>query len=146
VCVQGSGKTLAFGIPILQRIILAREESAARGGGLPQQLAALILVPTRELGLQVAAHIRAAGEFTSVGVATLVGGMASQKQERLLGYRPAIVVATPGRLWDMIQRGQPHVSDMSGLLALVLDEADRMVAGGHYKELTDILDYVQRRR
>jgi len=66
-------------------------------------LRALILAPTRELALQVCAHLQALGKVAGVGVAPIVGGIAAVKQERLLGKKPEVVVATPGRLWDMMR-------------------------------------------
>ena len=75
-----------------------KESDSARG-----ELIALILAPTRELALQVQAHLSAVNKYTGVGVCAVVGGMASQKQERLLGKRPEIVVATPGRLWKLMK-------------------------------------------
>ena len=74
------------------------------------KLRALILTPTRELAIQVRDHLVAAAKYTPIKVVAVVGGMAAQKQLRLLSYGPDIVVATPGRLWDLIQEGNPHLS------------------------------------
>jgi ATP-dependent RNA helicase DDX24/MAK5 len=163
----GSGKTLAFGLPILQRLLEERdrrrekeeeeeeEESGSEDGedanAKPPatttptpKLRALILAPTRELGLQVAAHLSALATPLGIRVAALVGGLALPKQERLLAKGPEVVVATPGRLWDLMRQAHPHVSDLSSLSFLVIDEADRMVQRGHYAELGGILDLVPR--
>jgi superfamily II DNA/RNA helicase len=162
---QGSGKTLAFGLPILNFLVAEARDVAAttaaadanadvdanvdahavqssQKGKLSKQrskLRALVLCPTRELAMQVAAHMTAIAKPLGVRVVSIVGGVSAQKQERLLSYRPPVLVATPGRLWDVMRRGGPHVSDLTGLAFLVLDEADRMVKQGHYEELTHIL-------
>lgn len=126
-----------------------RTEAAAAGealrprlqGGL-NKLRALVLCPTRELAMQVCAHIAAIAKPLAIRVVPIVGGVSPQKQQRLLGYRPPIVVATPGRLWDVMRNGDAHFSDLTHLSCLVLDEADRMVKQGHYEELTHILDAI----
>jgi ATP-dependent RNA helicase DDX24/MAK5 len=111
---QGSGKTLAYGMPILNNIVARLLSSASEDAGL----SALILAPTRELALQVKAHltdvVRAACDPDSdeghlpVNVVAITGGMSIQKQKRILalgkGGRPDILVATPGRLWDLIEQ------------------------------------------
>ena len=140
VAVQtGSGKTLAFGLPIVNQLL---QETTAR----PEKaLQALVLTPTRELALQICEHMTAMTKgMKGVGVMPLVGGMALAKQQRLLGRKPEIVVATPGRLWSMADDGDAHLSDLSHLRFLVFDEADRMVEKGHYKELHQIVDLILR--
>eukprot|EP01133_Synstelium_polycarpum_P013841 gene13841-16320_t len=100
----------------------------------------LILCPTRELAIQVANHLKSVSNQTCLRIVTIVGGMATQKQERQLRSRPEIVVATPGRLWELIQEGNEHLIDLSHLLCFGVDEADRMVEKGHFQELTSILN------
>lgn len=141
----GSGKTLAFGLPILQRLLQEREKAAQ---SLSHQttahhqtpLRALIVTPTRELALQVADHIKQVARFTNIRVVPIVGGMSTEKQERLLNYRPEIVVATPGRLWELMSRGDQHLAELHSLSFFVLDEADRMIENGHFHELQSIID------
>jgi ATP-dependent RNA helicase DDX24/MAK5 len=154
----GSGKTLAFGLPILHALARRRSAAAsaataaamAAGAPLPapprSRLRALVLCPTRELALQVASHLSALGRFVGARVAPIVGGIAPAKQSRLLGRCPAIVVGTPGRLWELISEGAPQLARLHALSFLVLDEADRMVEKGHYAELAHILDAVETRR
>jgi ATP-dependent RNA helicase DDX24/MAK5 len=77
--------------------------------------------------LQVSEHLQALGKQVGIRVAALVGGIAPVKQERLLRSCPPVIVATPGRLWDLIRHGHKHVSDLEQLSFFVLDEADRMV-------------------
>ncbi|GMH35913.1 hypothetical protein BSKO_03781 [Bryopsis sp. KO-2023] len=111
-------------------------------GDEEKRLKALILAPTRELALQVCKHLQAFGKICGVRFVTLVGGMSIQKQERILKGCPEVIVATPGRLWDLIDSGHPHVSDLSGLQVLVIDEADKMVKQGNFVELSKIMSVV----
>jgi ATP-dependent RNA helicase RhlE len=123
----GTGKTAAFMLPILQR--LARNGHAAA-------LRALVLVPTRELAEQVLQSTRAYGRHVNVSAAAVYGGVAMQPQTRALARGVDIVVATPGRLLDHMERG--HV-DFSRLEVLVLDEADRMLDMGFAPDVRRIL-------
>jgi ATP-dependent RNA helicase DDX24/MAK5 len=133
----GSGKTLAYGIPLVQRVL----EQRTAAGGEPR-LRGLIVAPTRELAMQVTAHLRGLVQCCEpmVRIATVVGGMAVQKQTDRLLRRPDILIATPGRLAEYLEDRRatgPHgeaaryVADMAGLAAIALDEADRMVEDGH---------------
>ncbi|XP_053553495.1 ATP-dependent RNA helicase DDX24 [Bombina bombina] len=103
-------------------------------------LLGLVVTPTRELAVQVKHHIDAVARFTGIKTAIVVGGMAPQKQERVLNRRPEIVIATPGRLWELIRERHPHLSNLKKLKCLVIDEADRMVEKGHYAELSQLLE------
>ena len=123
----GTGKTAAFILPILQR--LAR-------GGAARTLRALILVPTRELAEQVLQSARAYGRHIDLTAAAVYGGVGMEPQTRALKHGADIVVATPGRLLDHMERG--HV-DYSRLEVLVLDEADRMLDMGFAPDVRRIL-------
>ncbi|KAI7740642.1 hypothetical protein M8C21_013890 [Ambrosia artemisiifolia] len=145
----GSGKTLAFGIPILQRLLDEREKferQAAERGEADEKivskgfLRALIITPTRELALQVTDHLKQVAVGTDVKVVPIVGGMSTEKQERLLKGRPEIVVGTPGRLWELMSGGEIHLVELHSLSFFVLDEADRMIDNGHFQELQSIID------
>ncbi|XP_056401626.1 ATP-dependent RNA helicase DDX24, partial [Hyla sarda] len=115
--------------------------SAPPGGADTQKpLLGLVVTPTRELAVQVKHHIDAVARFTGIKAAIVVGGMAPQKQQRMLNRRPEIVIATPGRLWEMIKEKHPHLCNLRQLRCLVIDEADRMVEKGHYAELTQLLE------
>ncbi|XP_034783835.1 ATP-dependent RNA helicase DDX24-like [Acipenser ruthenus] len=103
-------------------------------------LLGLVLTPTRELAVQVKHHIDAVAKFTGIKTAIVVGGMALQKQGRVLNRRPEIVIATPGRLWELIRERHPHLSNLKRLRCLVIDEADRMVEKGHFAELSQLLE------
>ncbi|XP_028928137.1 ATP-dependent RNA helicase DDX24 [Ornithorhynchus anatinus] len=113
---------------------------AAPGAKKASCLLGLVLTPTRELAVQVKHHIDAVARFTGIKTALLVGGMAAQKQQRVLNRRPEIVIATPGRLWELIKEKHPHLSNLRRLRCLVIDEADRMVERGHFAELSQLLE------
>ena len=100
----------------------------------------MILTPTRELALQIRNHLLPFLERNK-DIGCLVGGMSRQKQRRVLESNPLILVATPGRLWDFIENEQIP-NKLSQLKFLVIDEADRMVELGHYKELDSVIDKI----
>jgi len=122
----GTGKTAAFMLPILQRL----------APGERHALRALILVPTRELAEQVLQSARAYGRHLDLTAAAVYGGVGIEPQTRALKHGADIVVATPGRLLDHMERG--HV-DYSRLEVLVLDEADRMLDMGFAPDVRRIL-------
>jgi len=103
-------------------------------------LRALIVTPTRELAIQIQNHLASIASSTGVGVVTVVGGMSVEKQLRLLKRKPAIVVGTPGRLWDLVQEGNPHLSGLASIRYLAIDETDRMAEKGHFEELQRLLE------
>ncbi|RVE41889.1 hypothetical protein evm_013463 [Chilo suppressalis] len=103
-------------------------------------LYALILTPTRELAMQISRHLIAVAKYTGIKVATIVGGMAVVKQERVLRSGPEVVVATPGRLWELILQGQPHLQQLDSVKFLAIDETDRMIERGHFEELHPLLE------
>ncbi|XP_020855949.1 ATP-dependent RNA helicase DDX24 isoform X2 [Phascolarctos cinereus] len=116
------------------------EEKPAGHRNRSNPLLGLVLTPTRELAVQVKHHIDAVAKFTGIKTALLVGGMAPQKQQRMLTCRPEIVIATPGRLWELIKEQHHHLSHLKQLRCLVIDEADRMVERGHFVELSQLLE------
>ncbi|KAF1448222.1 ATP-dependent RNA helicase DDX24, partial [Pygoscelis papua] len=116
------------------------DETHTVGSHKKRPLLGLVLTPTRELAVQVKHHIDAVAKFTGIKTAILVGGMASQKQERVLNRKPEIVIATPGRLWELVKERHPHLSNLRQLRCLVIDEADRMVEKGHFLELSQLLE------
>jgi superfamily II DNA/RNA helicase len=124
----GTGKTLAFGLPILQRI-------ATTGRGKPSAPRSLVIVPTRELAIQVADDLRTAAVGSDVNVVTLYGGRAYEPQIEALATVD-VVVGTPGRLLDLARQ---HQLDLSRVDVLVLDEADRMLDLGFLPDVESIL-------
>ncbi|MEU4479662.1 DEAD/DEAH box helicase [Micromonospora sp. NPDC023966] len=125
----GTGKTLGFGIPLLERVFAPAEG----GDGVPQ---ALVVVPTRELGLQVAKDLAAAGRTRGVRVLPIYGGVAYEPQIDALRKGVEILVGTPGRLLDLSK--QKHLR-LDRVHALVLDEADRMLDLGFLDDVEKIL-------
>jgi len=112
---------------------------------------ALIISPTRELAIQIRDMINAVippDYEEHIKTCCLVGGMSIEKQQRLLSYKPAIVIATPGRLWELLDDRMEAflVNGLPMIDVLVLDEADRMIADGHFKELNLILNHIYTKR
>ncbi len=128
----GSGKTVAFGLAMAGDLLGSDE----RIGFSPAPLA-LVITPTRELALQVSRELGWLYGRTGARVATCVGGMNPSAERKVLASGPAIVVGTPGRLRDHLERG---ALDMSALRVAVLDEADEMLDMGFREELEAILD------
>jgi len=127
----GTGKTLAFGVPILHR--LATTLAADREAAPPS---ALIIVPTRELAIQVAEDIKRAGAHLGARVLTVYGGRAYEPQIEALTVGTDVVVGTPGRLLDLANRKN---LDLGRIRALVLDEADKMLDLGFLPDVERLL-------
>ena len=127
----GSGKTVAFGLAMAPEILDGGLVSLARTP------AALIIAPTRELALQVSRELMWLYQKAGVRIATCVGGMDASKERRNLSQGAQIVVGTPGRLRDHLERG---ALDLSALKVAVLDEADEMLDMGFREELEGILN------
>ena len=149
--VTGSGKTLAFGIPIFERWLMNRSSGSSGTTKHQDSLLALILAPTRELVLQLNRHLNELC-FEVDGhprIAAVTGGLSVYKQQRQLEDAD-IVVATPGRLWSVMNDAStnPNVDALVDRLKktsfLVVDEADRLLSQGHFKEVEDILDTLDR--
>ncbi|MDP3982229.1 MAG: DEAD/DEAH box helicase [bacterium] len=119
----GTGKTLAFGIPLVQ-LLLSR-----KGQGL-------VILPTRELALQVDESLRHIGHSQGIRTAVVIGGTSFGPQLRALSSRPHVVIGTPGRLNDLIEKGKLKLHTTS---IVVLDEADRMLDMGFLPQLVTIL-------
>jgi ATP-dependent RNA helicase DeaD len=127
----GSGKTVAFGLAMASQILDGGMVSLAR------EPAALVVAPTRELALQVSRELIWLYGKAGVRIATCVGGMDASKERRALGQGAQIVVGTPGRLRDHLERG---ALDLSALKVAILDEADEMLDMGFREELEGILN------
>ncbi|GAB7105481.1 DEAD/DEAH box helicase [Streptomyces phaeofaciens JCM 4814] len=128
----GSGKTLAFGLALLARTAGRRAE--------PRQPLGLILVPTRELAQQVTDALTPYARSVRLRLATVVGGMSIGRQAGVLRGGAEIVVATPGRLKDLIDRGDCRLNQVG---VTVLDEADQMADMGFMPQVTALLDQVR---
>ncbi len=130
----GTGKTLAFGIPILQRSIAPKDPDYAEiPQGKPQ---ALVVAPTRELALQVSSDLQLAGADRGLRVLTVYGGVGYEPQLEALESGVDIVVGTPGRLLDLANR---RTLDLSHVHALVLDEADEMLDLGFLPDVERLI-------
>ncbi|ODQ77114.1 hypothetical protein BABINDRAFT_163844 [Babjeviella inositovora NRRL Y-12698] len=136
----GSGKTLAYGIPILERY-LTNTKLYKKGEVRPPT--GIIFAPTRELAHQVVEHLNEIAKYSPLGqhgIVGVTGGLSIQKQERLLSHGPGIIVATPGRLLELLQKNATLLSRLSSTDVVVLDEADRLLQDGHFDEFEKILD------
>jgi superfamily II DNA/RNA helicase len=133
----GSGKTLAFGLPLLQRTAEALSSSGeVRSGGSPAWPKALVLLPTRELAVQVYDVLAPLADAIGVRIAAVYGGADIDRQVNLLRKGIDVIIATPGRLIDLGDRGELSVA---GLETLVLDEADRMADMGFMPQVEWVL-------
>jgi superfamily II DNA/RNA helicase len=132
-CAQtGTGKTAAFGIPLIARLLK-----------LPNKTA-LVLAPTRELATQISEVLgKLASGNPDLKASLIIGGTSMQPQMRALGKKPRILIATPGRLVDHLRRGTVSLSSTE---ILVLDEADRMLDMGFAPQLTEILRFLPKGR
>lgn len=131
----GSGKTAAFALPILQK--LAAD---------PFGVFALVLTPTRELAMQLADQFRALGAGMSLKECVVIGGLDMQQQARALARRPHVVIATPGRLKDLVGSHPDLAAGFARCQFLVLDEADRLLESSFEAELRVILQFLPPRR
>ena len=127
----GSGKTIAFGLALLARTAGRRAE--------PRRPLALVLVPTRELAQQVTEALTPYAQAVRLKMATVVGGMSISHQAHALRNGAEVVVATPGRLKDLIERGDCRLDQV---VVTVLDEADQMADMGFMPQVTELLDQV----
>src|SRR5881296_2242147 len=134
-CAQtGTGKTAAFAIPTIERLTGESLTPPTRGGLRPPR--ALVLAPTRELALQIAEAFDVLGRAQGVTVAVLIGGESMGPQLAALQRRPDVIVATPGRLFDHVER---RTLALGTLRIVVLDEADRMLDMGFAPQVERIL-------
>lgn len=126
----GTGKTLAFGIPMLQSL------AQKPGQGL-------VVVPTRELAVQVAQMLHQVGHPAGMRTAVVIGGESMDRQIKLLRAQPHVVIATPGRLIDHLQQ---RTASLSNVRIIVLDEADRMLDMGFAPQINSIMERVPQQR
>ncbi|AGB12934.1 DEAD/DEAH box helicase [Vibrio parahaemolyticus] len=126
----GSGKTLAYGLPLLEKLSVNPEQKA------------LILVPTRELAMQVSEAINQVGQALDLNTVCLCGGVDKEQQHHALATNPHILVATTGRLVDLANNGL----DLSNIHYLVLDEADRLLDMGFWPDVQNIAGQISNQR
>ena len=138
-CAQtGTGKTAAFALPILQKLYEQRE-----GNGGKHPLRALVLTPTRELAAQVGESFKTYGRFTGIKTTVIFGGVGQEPQVTALRRGVDVLVATPGRLNDLIGQG---LCSLSGISYFVLDEADRMLDMGFIHDVKKIIALLPKER
>lgn len=138
-CAQtGTGKTAAFALPMIQ--LLSEQQGKA---STVRRIRSLILSPTRELALQIEESVRAYSQFTDLRCTAIVGGVSQRVQERALSRGADIVIATPGRLIDLINQKR---IDLQHVNILVLDEADRMLDMGFIHDVKRIITKMPRKR
>jgi superfamily II DNA/RNA helicase len=135
----GTGKTASFVLPLLQKLSVDHSQHTLRG----KRIRALILVPTRELAVQVEASIAQYGKNLTLSSMAMYGGIDSQPQKQRLIWGVDILVATPGRLLDMAHKRALHFDELE---LLVLDEADRMLDMGFIEDINKIIERLPRQR
>ncbi|KAH9307942.1 hypothetical protein KI387_035853, partial [Taxus chinensis] len=134
--ITGSGKTAAFGLPILERLLFRPKRISA--------IRVLVLTPTRELAVQVHSMLENLAQFTDIRCCLVVCGLSIKVQEAALRSRPDIVVATPGRMIDHLHNAQSV--GLEELAVLILDEADRLLELGFSNEVQELVKLCPRRR
>ncbi len=138
-CAQtGTGKTAAFSIPILQHLFLQKQE-----GKLPKTISALILTPTRELAIQINESMEAYGRYLGLKHLVIFGGVSQHPQTEALKRGTDILIATPGRLLDLMQQG---FISLAGISFFVLDEADRMLDMGFIHDVKKVIAKLPKQR
>ena len=131
-CAQtGTGKTAAFAVPTLQLL-----SKRSRPQGAQRKIRSLILTPTRELGIQIYESFRAYGQYTGLRCGVIFGGVSQKPQELMLQKGIDILVATPGRLCDLMNQ---KVVDLQAVEIFVLDEADRMLDMGFIHDVRRVI-------
>jgi ATP-dependent RNA helicase RhlE len=141
----GTGKTAAFVLPILAHLSRPAADVPADGAARPERrgIRALILTPTRELASQIADRVAAYGRHLRIRQAVIYGGVSQQRQEIALRAGPDLVVATPGRLLDLMNQG---VVRLDGVTHFVLDEADRMLDMGFVHDVRRVVAALPKKR
>lgn len=138
-CAQtGTGKTAAFALPIIQNL-----SKTPRVKGTPRVIRCLILTPTRELATQIAQSFKDYGRYADLKCTTIFGGVTAHKQIQVLRNGIDILIATPGRLNDLINQGEVHLKNVE---TFVLDEADRMLDMGFIHDVKRIISYLPVKR
>ncbi|WP_210420747.1 DEAD/DEAH box helicase [Chitinophaga sp. XS-30] len=131
----GTGKTAAFAIPVLH---LLHQQRRSRTKG---EVKCLVMVPTRELAIQIAEVFKKLGKYTKVDIMGLFGGVEQEAQIKKLEKGVDVLIATPGRMFDLISQG--HL-DLSHLRTLILDEADHMLDLGFIRDIRDVIKHLPR--
>ena len=134
----GTGKTAAFAIPVLHKLTYNTHRKFKKG-----QVQCLVMVPTRELAIQIGDVFKKIGKYTDIDILSVIGGVDSEQQIQKLQKGVDILIATPGRMFDLIHQG---FLDLSALNTLILDEADLMLSLGFRKDIMDVLKHIPQKR
>ena len=132
----GTGKTAAFGLPLLQKLSIGHVPPQ------PKQAKALILAPTRELAVQIEQSLRTYGRFLNLKMAVILGGVSQNAQVHAMTHGVDILVATPGRLLDLVQ--QKHIR-LDAVTTFIVDEADRMLDMGFIRDVRKMVAHAAAR-
>lgn len=133
----GTGKTAAFGLPLLQKLSIGHVPPR------PRETKALILAPTRELAIQIEESLKTYGRFLNLKRAVILGGVSQNSQVNTMKQGVDILVATPGRLLDLVQ--QKHIR-LDAVQVLIIDEADRMFDMGFIRDVRKIVAFLPKQR
>lgn len=133
----GTGKTAAFGIPLIDKIVRIKRKSKVHG------IRGIVMVPTRELALQITEVFHQIGQHTGVRTFCVYGGVEQDDQIAALEKGIDILVTTPGRMFDLVSQGYIHLNRIE---TLVLDEADHMLDLGFYKDIEDLIKFLPKKR
>jgi ATP-dependent RNA helicase RhlE len=139
-CAQtGTGKTAAFALPILQRLISIKNNNNMK---TKRNISVLVVAPTRELAIQIKDSFNIYGKYTGLRNTVVYGGVGQNPQVKKLQQGVDILVATPGRLLDLIRQG--HIN-LGYVEVLILDEGDRMLDMGFIKDIRTIINYIPKK-
>jgi ATP-dependent RNA helicase RhlE len=133
----GTGKTAAFGIPLLQKLSIGHVPPQ------PKQAKALILAPTRELAVQIEESLRSYGRFLNLRMTVVLGGVNQNTQIKNMAKGVDVLVATPGRLLDLVQQKQVRLDAVS---TFIVDEADRMLDMGFIRDVRKLVAFIPKQR
>jgi ATP-dependent RNA helicase RhlE len=133
----GTGKTAAFGIPLLQKLSIGHVPPQAK------QAKALILAPTRELAVQIEESLRSYGRFLNLRMTVILGGVNQNTQIKNMARGVDVLVATPGRLLDLVQQKQVRLDAVS---TFIVDEADRMLDMGFIRDVRKLVAFIPKQR
>ncbi len=137
VAQTGTGKTAAFSLPLLQHLFTTKQNLK------PRTARALVLAPTRELAIQIAENCLAYSKYLDLNQTTIYGGVNQKRQVKMMGKGVDLLIATPGRLLDLMQQGYV---DLGSVSHLVLDEADRMLDMGFIHDIKKVIAAIPKKR
>ncbi|SOV83306.1 RNA helicase, putative [Plasmodium sp. gorilla clade G3] len=140
----GTGKTLTFCLPILNNILINKLKEYKKKFKNIQKFRCLILVPTRELALQILKHFNYINKYINLFISTIIGGLNLNKQKRILMKKPEILICTPGRLKYFLQLENPikYIYEMKNIRYLVCDEIDKMIEISFMKDISYIAKHI----